>query len=136
MLCFGVSQNYSQGVSQVVPHLRLDWGGISFLTHSVVGRIQALSVCQVESLSFLVTLSQRPPSAPGHMSLSTWQLTNGNLLLQIQQKRESLLARWVTIFCNTHTENLVHHGTFAIFCWLQTIHKSHPGSRGECHKKT
>lgn len=119
----------------MAPHLRLNWREISFLTHSVVGRIQALSVCQLESLSFPVTLSQKPPSAPGHMSLSTWQLTNGSLLLQIQQKRKSLLARWVAIFCNIYTENLVHHVTCTICCCLETIHKSHPGSRGKCHTK-
>lgn len=55
----------------------LDWGGISFLTHS--GRIQFLSVFQTEDLSFLLALSWSLLSAPCHMLFSTWQLTTWQL---------------------------------------------------------
>lgn len=54
-------------------------GSAPKLIHVVVGRIQSLVCCWIESLSFLLAAGWRPPFMPCHMGLSIGGLTSWQL---------------------------------------------------------
>lgn len=68
---------------------RLNWGRICNQTNVVIGRIQFFTGCQTEGLSFLLTVSQRPPSPLAACLSPRSSSQHGSLLLECQQARKT-----------------------------------------------